>query len=374
MTHKLECAPYERPTDPEARRALAVLDGKLQPQDIVDPDRMPAQAPPVAPRAATARRFVCPSCGGRMEFAPDGNVLACAYCGNRQSVISAIDQGAVVEEGDFVVALATAKGHTIPVATQALKCSGCGASFVLSPGTVSTTCPYCASAYVVEQPESLSLIPPEAIVPFAITQEQAQAVVMQWYRSQGFRVLAVRALPAGVYLPAWAFDIGGELAWRCETRQGEEWVTQEWTRLVYEKQLTVAASHSLSAPVADEINAFPLDRLKPYDPGFLADWPAETYQISVSEASLVARSRTFARERPEIQAGIDGTFRDLHLDPTRMVVETFKLILVPMWIARYRYEQKWYLVAVNGQNGHVRGDLPQQAGGGWLSSLMREPS
>ncbi|MDE3090761.1 MAG: hypothetical protein KGJ80_15405, partial [Chloroflexota bacterium] len=203
----LEQALAYDPYDAEARRALAILNGTLKPADIVDPDRMPAPVVPETPLPIQARRFVCAQCGGRMAFEPDGKTLTCAYCGNRQSVIGAMDAGALLEEHDFAVALATAQGHSTPVATQSLKCHGCGASVILSAPTISTVCPYCATPYVIEQAETRALISPEGIVPSSVTQDQAQQAVLDWYRSQGFKVLSANALPAGVYLPAWTFDV-----------------------------------------------------------------------------------------------------------------------------------------------------------------------
>ena len=53
-----------------ARRALAILDGKLKADEIINPDQLPLA--PAGLRAADADRFMCPKCGGRMSFAPDG--------------------------------------------------------------------------------------------------------------------------------------------------------------------------------------------------------------------------------------------------------------------------------------------------------------
>ncbi|HLO33379.1 MAG TPA: hypothetical protein VK249_29800, partial [Anaerolineales bacterium] len=45
-----------------ARRSLAILDGKLQAEEIVDPDRL--QFTPEGLHTADAERFMCPKCGG----------------------------------------------------------------------------------------------------------------------------------------------------------------------------------------------------------------------------------------------------------------------------------------------------------------------
>ncbi len=59
----------------EARRALAILDGRLNPAEIVDPDSLPARSDSRQP--VQADRFTCPKCGGRMVFTPDGASLVC---------------------------------------------------------------------------------------------------------------------------------------------------------------------------------------------------------------------------------------------------------------------------------------------------------
>ena len=360
------------PSDPEARRELAILNGQLKPEDIVDPDRMSTPKTPPEPLPAQARRFVCANCGGKMAFTPDGNALLCKYCGRKQSVIAAMDEGAALAEQDFTVALATAKGHSTPVATQSLKCQGCGASFVLPAQTLSTVCPYCASAYVVEQTESLLLIPPEGILPFSVTQDQAQRAVLDWYRSQGFQVRAIKALPSGVYLPVWTFDAGGQITWQCLVEENDIWIPLTGSEVVYENDLPIAASHTLVAELTEEINGFSLKKTLPYDAQYLADWPAETYQITVTYASLAARSRILAKALPHIQAGITQSFKNLQLSAMRMVIESYKLVLVPMWIARYHYEKVWYNVVVNGQTGAVRGEKPRKGVQKWLTGLLGE--
>src|SRR5689334_1373999 len=54
------------PTHADARKALAILDGKLEPGEIVDPDRLAALS--AETQKARADRFTCPKCGSRMIF------------------------------------------------------------------------------------------------------------------------------------------------------------------------------------------------------------------------------------------------------------------------------------------------------------------
>ena len=67
-----------------ARRSLALLDGKLKADEVINPDSKPAA--PDGQRQASADRFMCPKCGGRMAFAPDGQTLVCEYCKRNQEI------------------------------------------------------------------------------------------------------------------------------------------------------------------------------------------------------------------------------------------------------------------------------------------------
>ncbi len=364
----LEHALAYDPTDPEARRELKLLNGELKPADIVDPDRMSTQTMSLP---LQARRFVCSQCGGRMTFTPDGNALTCAYCGRRQSLMQAIDEGALVEEQDFIVALATAKGHSKPVIAQTFKCVSCGASFVLAPATISLTCPYCASVYVVQQTESRELILPEGVVPFAVNKDQAMRALLKWFRQEGWELRGDPVPPVGVYLPVWTFDVGGELAWNCLVEESENiWLPRNGARVVYENDLLVFASHTLNATLLDELDQMLLAKLAPYDARFLADFPAETYQVTVGDASLVARSRVLAKMRGDIEAGIPGNYRDLCVSTTRLVIESYKLIFVPLWIAHYKLKGKQYTIVINGGTGALRAEKPQDGIAKWFADLL----
>lgn len=335
------------PAHPEARRELAILDGRLDPAEIVDPDNVP-HAVPGAPQPAQARQFTCPHCGGRMVFAPTGTSLICEYCAQHPRSETLAGDGAV-DEQDFVLALATAKGHTHPVAMRCYECQSCGATFVLGPETLSFTCPYCASVYVTEQTEVRKLVPPEGVIPFAVTQDRARRAVIEWLTEEELDAASVVSLN-GIYLPMWTFDID-------VARKG---------RRHLEDDVLAPASNTLLQDLASAVGSFQLDELVPYDPGYLADWPAETYDISVADASIKARAkaRALAAER------LGKRIEDFGPGVARLSVMSFKLIIVPLWIVRYLYkEERQYTVLVNGQTGVVHGEKPSRGILGWLSRL-----
>jgi DNA-directed RNA polymerase subunit RPC12/RpoP len=372
----LENVLAREPTHPEARRSLAVLDGRLDPAAIIDPNRPPDSPGPTQP-PPSPRRFVCSQCGGKLAFSPDGQQLICAYCNTRMTLYQAFESGALVEEHDFTVALATAKGHTQPVASQSMTCRGCGASFLLAPHALSLTCPYCASPYVVEVTETCAIVPPAAVIPFQINRDQASAALRTWASQQRLRDGAGPDEPLGAYVPAWTFDIGGAVQWRGAVleRYGGR-VTKSPSNgsyPVFYNDILVPASHTLPASIAAELHNYDLTSLVPYDPAFLVDWPAEIYQITVADASLVARRQVWedAREMVTTRLSVElERVENLSLSSAGLMIESYKLILLPLWVAHCPHNGESPTVVVNGQNGAVRDDRVRGGLRGFLERLL----
>jgi tetratricopeptide (TPR) repeat protein len=352
------------PTHAIARRKLALLDGRLQEADIINPDTHSAPSPKGA-ASSQVQQFSCPNCSARMVYAPDGTRLHCEHCGYDQGLATRDKEDAVQTKGeqDFFVAMATAEGHVGPQAIQTFDCQRCGHAFVVGPSALSVTCPYCDSVYVVEELTfaSRQLIPPQAILPFAISFDKAQARLNAWFQEKKFKA---HAEPHGLYVPAYTFDIGGSLEWRGFKSTNDQRVPTSGFETVHYDDMVVPAYKKLPA-FAPEMRHYDLSALVPYDPRYLADWPAEVYDITMSDASLVARREVLKEIKPRIEATTGSIFEPVTItgwSTAGMMPDSFKLILLPLWMAHYRVEGKSYDVLINGQNGRLRGQRPPRKG------------
>jgi hypothetical protein len=362
-----------------ARRELAVLDGKLDPEDIIDPEAPPAPAP-AATSAVQAQRFACPKCGGRMVYAPDGRSLVCEFCARHKPLD--LDGGEAPEQ-DFLVAMSTARGHRPAAATATFSCRGCGAGFLLPAGVISAACAYCDSPHVVSLELARELHPPDGILPQAFGRPEAVRLLEGWLESNGIQPARRPPPPRGLYLPAWTFDLGGALEYRGELVEtvNTDGGRQRVVRRVQDSfpvdvdDLPVPASRKLAAHLGRLLPGYDLKSLRPYDPRYLADWPAEVYDIPLADASLDARSRAYERERALLPRRLGLPIQDLRTSSARLTVSSYKLVLLPVWMADYTLDGREYLVLVNGQTGAVEGDLPARPGfrlRDWLGDLLND--
>lgn len=222
-----------RPSNADARRDLAILEGRLKPQDM--------RANPVQPGAAVvpdsevesgeAMRFKCPKCGALVTYNPNIGMLSCQFCGTRLDEQGQVAEGSSsggigggVGEQDWVAAIYTEKGHrwALPE-NRVLECQGCGATVTFSPARVSALCLYCGSPYSarVVAPDADDLREPDGVVPFRFDARVAIGYAREWLNEQSsllgvpddLSALAAMQGATPIYLPFWTFDMTGEVRW-----------------------------------------------------------------------------------------------------------------------------------------------------------------
>ena len=110
--------------------------------------------------------------------------------------------------------------------------------------------------------------------------------------------------------------------------------------------------------LADKFSTFDTTQLVPYSPGFLAGWRAEEYAVDLEGGFVFARGKMEHEQENRCGKDVPGdTKRNLRVDNTFSAI-TFKHVLLPVWIAAYRYNNQIYRFLVNGQTGEVVGKAP----------------
>jgi ribosomal protein S27E len=230
----LENALAIRPSHPDSRRDLAILEGRLKPQDMRASPA--ASGAPVVPgqqiAAGEARRFKCPRCGASVTYHPGMESLSCQFCGAHidsegqvtETPPSASTGGAGVGEQDWIAAIYTEKGHRWALPQdRVLECQGCGATVTFSPARVSARCAYCASPYTAQPvaPDMADLREPDGVITFRFDAHNTMAYVRWWLGEQArllgvpddLQALSTLQMPSPIYIPFWTFDIAGEVRW-----------------------------------------------------------------------------------------------------------------------------------------------------------------
>jgi hypothetical protein len=182
------------------------------------------------------------------------------------------------------------------------------------------------------------------LLPFEISQNDAGARLQTWFRSKGLSTSREIESPLGIYLPLWTFDLGGSLSWETQGLL----FSQSRSQSVYFDDILVPAIRKILEQLVEKRDDFDLGKTVPYSSDYLANWPAETYDVALSDAALRARWVAIDSFRKT-----HGIGENVQLRTSGLRIETFKLILVPMWVAHFEHGGVRRRVIINGQNGSI---------------------
>ena len=329
---------------------------------------------------AETHRFPCAQCGAQLRFAPGQKRLTCEYCGHEQPIpFSDADRDTALATLDLATALKNRLPEAAMEETRVLNCTNCGAQVEFDPNQHSAQCPFCASP-VVTDTGTHRHIKPAAVLPFRLTEEEAHHSMNRWLRGLWFAPTELKkyARPDrkmdGLYVPYWAFDAFARARYTGERgdahyqtrRIGKktERVRQiRWRRVSGSVQrqfrdVLVMAAQSLPRRFTRGLEPWMLADLAPYSPQYLSGFRAEAYTVDLANSHKIALERMEEVLRADIRRDIGGDEQRITSLEASHSDERFKHVLLPIWMAAYRYRGRSYRFIVNAQTGKVQGERP----------------
>ncbi len=336
-----------------------------------------------ADRVSHSIGFPCESCGHQMSYAPssEGLFLFCSYCRTQKPIESekkdAPEYLYFPDRDEYEAPRWEEMGRRV------LTCPSCGADTLLSPAAVTASCPFCSANYVTEPHEDDNVILPETMMPFRISHEVAQTnfsawVKKRWLAPQKFRNGKFRPDMKGIYVPFWTFDasvstryngyggrrrtvtytarVNGKTVTR--TRTVTDWypISGDW-HMEFD-DMAWPGTDRIDRRLFEKLGPYSMKVLHVYDPAFLAGFFAERYSIGLAEGFARVREMMAARVRHTIERALGyDTYRGMSYDH-RFDRVRFKHILLPLWLAAYRFRGKVYQLMVNGETGQVSARSP----------------
>lgn len=323
-------------------------------------------------------KFACPACGAEAVWTPSKHALVCPYCGT-VSPAELKSDGSLVEENDLVAML-----RSIPddqrgwaAVRKTVKCQSCQAISVFDEKRVAQNCDFCGSPAIIAMDDVGAPIRPGSQLPFKIAESQVREDIRRWYASHFWapNALGQKAMTDtlhGLYLPFWTFDAHAECPWEAEAGYYYYTTDSKGNRTQHIRweyasghissdfdDVLVPASKGVRPALLEKLQPFPTTTdLLPYDPGYLSGWVVEQYQIDLVQAAQNSRDRMDNILRSQCTSQIPGdTSRNLHISPDYSA-QTFKHVLLPVWLLTYTYGTKTYQVTVNGATGKIGGEYP----------------
>jgi predicted RNA-binding Zn-ribbon protein involved in translation (DUF1610 family) len=332
--------------------------------------------------ASSDHRFPCPACGADLRFQPGTTALKCQHCGHEEAIPEL--RGGLIEHD-------LREAARLPPAAmeenRVARCESCGAEIEFDADVHSKECPFCASPIVTDTGLHRQ-IKPQAQLPFLIPEEEARAAMNKWLGRLWFApsdlvkfARAERRLQ-GIYVPYWTYDAETETEYTGQrgtvyyevenvavmVNGKRQMSKQQVAKMRWQgvrgrvarnfDDVLVLGATSLPRRFTDAIAPWDLTALSAYEPRYLAGFRAEGYTVPVEEGYARAREVMNETIAADVRRDIGGDGQRIGRLDTKVGRLTFKHVLLPVWMAAYRYGGKSYRFVINGRTGQVSGERP----------------
>lgn len=325
-----------------------------------------------------SRSYPCGGCGASVAFAPGTAALRCPYCGHEQEIVPVVRQ---IVEHSYAALAGKSTGR---IGSHILVCPQCHAE--AETDAISERCPFCGAARISDE-AAVDQIAPEAVVPIKLDPAEVRHAVGQWVATRRFAPSQLRRVTetetlVGTYLPHWTFDARTESDYTGE-RGTHYWVTETYTTTVNGRSqvqtrqvrrtrwrdargtvrrdfndILVPATTRLEAETLEKVGEWPLHQAVAYQPEFLAGFQALRYDVGPEAGLTRAKAWMAPQIESDCESDIGGDEQRVDSVDTRYSDVTYKLMLLPVWIACYLHAGRSYQVVVNGSTGQIVGDRP----------------
>ncbi len=350
----------------------------------------------VSPKKSELKKS-CVNCGAELLYAPGTTELKCQYCGHVEQITPAETQFVELELNPYLEQMGS-QSHTEEILM--LQCKNCGANQHIEENYKSLHCVYCGNPFIIEDATKEEWILPGAVLPFQLEQKKGHQIFQKWVKDLWWapnnlqRASLDPAFTKGLYLPYWTFDaqlyadytgqrgeyyyvsvpytttVNGKTVTQTRQERRTRWYPASGNISGFVDDTLIKASKQKAGVIPQKIARWNLKMLQPFDSSYLSGFVTEKYTIPLMEGHLESNKEAENIARVWAARDIGGDDQRVSSIKMKLSEETFKHILLPVYISSYKFKGKNYNFFVNGQTGELSGQRPYSFWKIFLFSLM----
>ncbi|MBR4403882.1 MAG: hypothetical protein IKT10_02095 [Clostridiales bacterium] len=338
----------------------------------------------------------CPNCGSNLTLNADTQKLECPSCGASfdPASLSSITVGELeakkAEPTD--PSEEAARAYAAEQAAQAQQaaqeqqqaaqqnapeqtefvCNACGAKIVTDSHTAATFCAFCGSPALVGK-RLTEQFQPQYMIPFKYSRKSAEEAFIKWagkgkWTPFGFVSKKNVEKMTGLYVPFWLFNIKATIdAQGTGTKvrySGDDEIIETFN---FKRNAKLSWDHvpldgetRIDDALMEAIEPFDFDALIPYDYRYLPGFYADRYDQSPQDLAARATKRGITGIDNALKGSLKGTYDRFTIKQNLSRIDSMEAnyALLPIWFLSYKYRNKYYYFAMNGQTGEVAGEVP----------------
>lgn len=343
-------------------------------------------APPESDPHKEIVDFNCPQCGAKTAYSAADGGLTCSFCGYFEKPQAKV-VGKKAEQFEFTVETMARSVQGWGKDRKEMACQNCGAQTSIPEGSLTYTCAFCGSNKVIQRRAPQDILRPRFLIPFSIQESECQEITRNWLGSSWMTPASLKQINSlsaftGIYLPYWTFDAQTSADWKAQvghlkteryyqdgkwkTRTKIEWRWESGSVSLNIDDLLVQGSSRLSEVLLDKIDDFRIKDLVPYDPNYLAGLQAQAYDIPLERAWEIGRKRMREQTREACMKQASTSMVRNFSMTLDFAEESWRYILLPIYLTTFRYEAKSYQLMINAQTGSIAGSRPVDWAKIWL--------
>lgn len=320
--------------------------------------------------------YKCPACGAPLEFSAGTQSWKCEYCAsefNEQQLHQA-EPAEPEQAAPYDVREEEPENEEFNQNARAYSCPSCGAQIVTDDTTAATFCMFCHNPTILADRLSGSF-KPNQLIPFRVQKEQAVESFLKWSKKplvpKDFRSKAQLEKITGMYIPFWLFDCAVDQTLNAKATRVRSWRSgnTQYTETSHFAISREAEMEFVGVPAdgSSKLDDQLMDLLEPYDYKDIKDFSMSYLSGYFAEKYDQDHNQVFPRIRNRVDQYGERLLRDTINGYSSVTVTNrstqyqkadARYTLLPLFLLTYKYKDKDFLFAMNGQTGKVVGKLP----------------
>lgn len=324
--------------------------------------------------------YKCPNCGGDIKFSAQTQKFDCEYCGSsftEQEMKTVAAQQEQLQQNRPEEEIQT--DSEFMEQTSVYTCDSCGASIMADANTAATFCYYCHNPVILKGRVS-GEFRPSYVLPFQLDRETAIGHFQDFCKKhrflpKDFLSAGQQEKIVGLYVPFWVTDVNinarmNALGKKIRTWTSGNYSMTETTEFALAREADIfihglpadGASH-IDDALMEAVEPFDYQAVKPFAMQYLSGFFAEKYDMNMAamfpriQKRAVQASDQLVRKSMQGYSTVSVTSSDIKVMSTK-----WEYMLLPVWFMTYKYGDKIYEFALNGQTGKFVGTPPISKG------------
>ena len=321
--------------------------------------------------------YKCPNCCADIKFSAKDQKFICEYCNSSFTEQEMKDIAALQEQQhpDQPAEQQPQQDDEFTEHTAVYSCDSCGATIMADENTAATFCYYCHNPVILKGRVS-GEYRPSYVLPFQIDRETAIGHFKEFcnkhkFLPKDFLSAGQQEKIVGLYVPFWVTDVNINAEMDALGKKIRSWTSGNYSYTetseyavarkadVVIRGLPADGASHIADDLMEAVEPFDYAAVKPFAMQYLSGFLAEKYDVDYAKMfpriqnRAVQASDQLVRQSMEGYSTVSVTRSDIRVMSTK-----WEYMLLPVWFMTYKYKDKIYEFALNGQTAKFVGTPP----------------